>query len=360
MSKAVKVAPALSPLSAIYSSITDALVHIPFHGGGAGAINLAATQPITQGSTTKITLGSTPSPLPMAGTYVKIASVTPAAYNGYHKVLDASGANVWLDLDSGAFDPWTSGGAMSFNVLYDRAGNLPAQDVRGLVTGIWANPADGLTTDSGGSYTSAIPSADLSAFDLDGFAGFVVLSVDVLAPATPSAEEFIFSIGRSSATGPYSGSGHLSMKLQVGQAVLSFRPRTVAGNDADGAGGGSNVSLYSTMLGTTAPRTVTFLLDLRDTANVPIYAYLDGVLKASASANLTNMLDWPGITNGAAIGGNLGLTLTPSNLLGAATPTPSQARVQNLLWWKTTKSLADVQKAILGWATTHELPREVI
>lgn len=355
----VKSAPALNPLSSIYDTITDTLVHIPMRGGGAGSLNLSATLAITKGSTTKITLGSTPSPLPMIGTYVKLASVVPATYNGYHRVIAASGQNVWVDLDSSAFDDWTSGGAMTFNVLYDRLGNLPAQDILGTVTGLWANPANGLTAHSAGSYTARITESDLSAFSLDGFAGFLVISADILAPATPSADEYIFSIGRNPATGGYSGSGCVTLRLSGGQAVLILRPRTVAGADAGGAAGGTNLLLFSTALGTAAQRTVTYLVDLRSTSSAPVYAYLDGVLKAAGSMTLTNMLDWPGITNGMTIGGSLNDSLTPSEYLGSAV-TPSQARVQNLLWWKTTKSLAAVQKAILNWSMTHELPREVV
>ena len=149
------------------------------------------------------------------------------------------------------------------------------------------------------------------------------------------------------------------MSLSGGQVVLTFRPRTVAGSDSGGAGGGTNTFIYSSALGTTAGRTVTFLLDLRSTSSATIYAYLDGVLKAAGAITLTNLIDWPGITNGMSIGANLNGSLVASEYLGSAV-TSSQARVQNLIWWKTTKSLTTVQRAIIRHAQTGELPREVV
>lgn len=354
---------AISPLSSVYSAVTDTLVHVPFHGGGAGAINLAAASAIVQGYPTKIVLASTPSPLPMPGTYVKLNSVTPTTYNGYHKVIAASGANVWLDLDSSALAAWSSGGNMSFNVIYDRLGNLAQQDVSGTITGIWANQAHGLTSHSAGNYTARITEANASAFSLDGFAGFLVIGCKVIVPANPSADEYIFSMGRTSATGGYTGSGGLSLRLTTAttpQMILTFRPRTVVGDDAGGAAGGSNTLVYSTDLGNAAVRNVVYLLDLRSTSSATCYCYLDGVQKAAAALTLTNMIDWPGITNGIVFGANLNGSLVPAEYLGAAAVTPSQARVSDFLFWETTKGLTTVQRAINRWSTLGELPREVV
>lgn len=357
----VKVAPALSPLSAIYSAITDTLIHMPFHGGGAATINFAAALAVVKGYPTKVTLGSAPSPAPLCGSKVKVSGATPTGYNGYWKVLYSNGADVYLDLDSSALGDWASGGAMSFNVIYDRLGNLAEQDLSGTVTGLWADQTNGMVAHSAGTYTARITSG-ISAFDLSAFSGFLVVGAKLkISSATPSSEEFLFSMGRISATGAYSGSGTIALSISTsGQLTLYFRPRTVAGADAGGAGGGTNSFAFSSALGTTAQRNVVFLLDLRSTSSATCYAYLDGVLKAATALTLTNMLDWPGNTNGIVFGANLNGSLVPAAYLGAATPTASGAVVEDFLWWKTTKSLTTVQRAINRWQRNGELPREVV
>ena len=166
---------AVIPKSSVYSLVTDTMMHFPLKGGGAASVILAGSNAITRGSPTKITLASTPSPLPMPGGYIKLASITPTSYNGYHKVLAAAGADVWIDLDSSSLADWVSGGAMTFNVIYDRFGREPQQGIAGTITGVWANQADGLTSHSAGTYASRIASP-ASAWDLSGFAGLLVLS----------------------------------------------------------------------------------------------------------------------------------------------------------------------------------------
>ena len=351
---------AVIPKSSVYSLVTDTMMHFPLKGGGAASVNLAGSSAITRGNPTKITLGSTPSPLPMPGTYVKIAGATPSAYNGYWLVLQSSGADVYVDLDSSTLADWSSGGAMTFNVLYDRFGREPQQDISGTITGIWANQGDGLTSHSAGTYASRI-TAPNSAWDLTGYAGILVIGVKAKIGASPSADEYLFSIGRTSSSGAYSGAGGLSLRIASGgsQIALTYRPRTVAGSDSGGAGGGTNTLVYSNALGTSATRNVVFLLDFRTAGAVTIYAYMDGVLKASGSATMTNAIDHPGVTNGMAFGANLNGSLTPAEYLGAA-GTPSQARIKDLWWWKTSKSMVTVQRAIARWSQTGEIPTECI
>src|SRR5574340_1034038 len=210
----VKVAPALSPLSAIYSAITDTLIHIPFHGGGGAAINFAASLAVVKGYPTKVTLGSTPSPAPLCGSKVKVSGVTPTGYNGYWKVVYSNGADVYLDLDSSALGDWASGGTMSFNVLYERLGNLAAQDLSGTVTGLWADQTNGMVAHSAGTYTARIPTG-ISAFYLSAFSGFLVIGAKIkISSDTPSSEKFQFSIDRQSQTGAYSGSGMISARAR--------------------------------------------------------------------------------------------------------------------------------------------------
>jgi len=346
---------ALTPAATIYSNATDTLVHIPFHGGGAAALNLAGSNAITRGYPTKITLGSTPSPLPTPGTFVKLNSVTPSAYNGYHKVLMASAADVWLDLDSSAMVDWTSGGNMSFNVIYDRFGNLLPQDIAGTITGLWANKVDGMTAHGSGSNTALIGAANASAFDLTGFRGILVVGFRQYKSAVPAAgDEYIFSLGRKVNTGAYSASGTVALLLPSGsnQAQLYFRPRT----SADG-GGTQTGPVQSSSMGTTAKRRACWLLDLRSTSSAAIYAYLDGVIFNSASIDLTNLVDWPSAVNGVAFGANITAALALDQLYGAQA---TGARISDFWWWKSSKSMVQVQRAIIKWSQMGELPLEVV
>jgi len=351
---------AVIPKSSVYSLVTDTMMHFPLKGGGAASVNLAGSNAITRGSPTKITLASTPSPLPMPGGYIKLASITPTSYNGYHKVLAAAGADVWIDLDSSSLADWVSGGAMTFNVIYDRFGREPQQDIAGTITGVWANQADGLTSHSAGTYASRIASP-ASAWDLSGFAGLLVIATKIKIGAAPTEDEYIFSIGRTSPTGSYSGSGCLSLRIASGgtQVILTYRPRTVSGSDSGGAAGGTNTLVYSTALGTTAARNLVWLLDFRTAGAVTIYGYLDGVLKVSSSATMTNAIDNVGTTNGLVFGANINGSLTPAEYLGSA-GTPSQARIKDLWWWKTSKSMVTVQRAIAKWSKHGEIPTECI
>lgn len=188
-----------------------------------------------------------------------------------------------------------------------------------------------------------------------------MIAAKVKVGAAPTADEYIFSIGRTSPTGGYSGSGCLTLRIASGgtQAVLTYRPRTVAGSDSGGAGGGTNTLVYSTSLGTTATRNMVWMLDFRTANAVTIYGYLDGVLKVSASATMTNAIDHPGITNGVVFGASLNGSLTPAEYLGSA-GTPSQTRIKDLWWWKTSKSMVAVQRAISKWSKTGEIPNDCI
>lgn len=346
----------IKPISALYADTVAKAIHIPMHGGGsATAINLAASLAITRGTITKITLGSTPSPLPMAGTQIKLASVVPADYNGYHTVVAASGADVWIDLDSSALADWTSGGAMSFGVLYDRFGNLASKDIQGTQTGIWANQADGLTAHSAGSYSPRIVAADAAPFDLTGYRGILMVGAKLRVTGTPTVDEFVFSVGRSSKQATYSASGHIGVRLGGGgnQAALSFRPAGADNDDVD-----TNTFAYTGNLGTSAQRRVAWLLDLRDTSTAYIYAYLDGVLKSGGTITLTGMTDWPSVANGAIIGADLNGSLAAANLLGASA---SGARVSDLVWLPLNKSMSSMQRLVERWSRIGELhPLDVL
>lgn len=281
-------------------------VYWPLTGGGSTAINLAA---ITKGYPTVVRLGSAASC--RAGQVVKVVDAGGMTeVNGYHRVLWVNGSDVALDVDSGGFTTYTSAGQMHFNVLYDvfgpASGRVPAQDLQGTLTNIWANPTDGLTPDGSGTRTNLMTSG-VEVFDLDGFDGLVVIGFMCLDGATPSNSEYLFGIGRQTVTGTHSETGNLAV-AHIGAAAqlsLSFRPRTAA------AGEGTN-----TLAGATAPSNgtlvhVAFVVDCRAPTAPVLYSYLNGAQKASSAATMTNATGLPtvgsaGVTFGADITNVLG------------------------------------------------------
>lgn len=342
---------ALKPQSTVYDQATDTIVHIPFHGGGAAAVNLSGTLPIKRGATTKITLGSTPSPLPMPGTMVKLNSVTPADYNGYHRVLASTGANVWIDLDSSEMADWTSGGNMSFNHIYDKFGNMAPADIAGTITGLWVAPQNGMTSHSGGSYTGLL-TAGIDPFDLTGFRGILVVGCNMTIPVAPNAAEQVFGMGVFVASGTNTAEGAFGVTIESGGTTVGayFRPATAA----DSAG--SNKSGNTGSLGTTTKRHVAWVLDFRDFPNTSsMYTYLDGVLKDTDALTLTNAIDLPSNANGVCIGGRINTDLSIINKLGSAA-TPSQATVENFVFWKSTKTMAETQAALVQMIANGGVP----
>lgn len=347
MSKSnVKIAPALKPRSSIASRITDDLVFLPLHGGGnAAALNLAASGAITRGGTTKLTLASTPSPLPMVGTTIKLNSVTPSTYNGYHKVLDASGANVWIDLDSSALADWTSGGNVTFNVIYDKMGNMASQDVQGTLTNLWANQALGITADAAGTFTNRITTG-IDDFDLSGFRGYLVLGANIQIAANPSAVEFIFSLGVNDASGANTQTGAICMTIES-TGIVQFTTRPAY------SGSNANTFTATSALSVGVTANVFAILDFTNMpTSATIHLFKDGVLKESEAVTVTGATDCPSNATGIAIGCKISTALALQSKLGAS---GSGAKVDKLLWWKSTKDFATTIEAVRRFGLNGEL-----
>lgn len=346
MSNAVKVAPALKSRSSIPSRVTDEMVFLPLHGGGnASAINLSATAPITRGVTTKLALGSVPSIIPMVGTQIKLNSVTPSAYDGYHKVIDASGANVWIDLDSSGLADWESGGNVTFNVIYDQMGRMASQDVQGVLTNLWANQTLGITADAAGTFTNRITDG-IEAFDLTGFRGYLVIGANVQIAALPIATEFIFSLGVSDASGTNTSSGAICMAIDAtGNVQFTTRPAY--------SGAGVNTFIFSGALSAGVQANIIAILDC---TNIPssatIHIFKDGVLRESKAITTTGATDCPSNAAGVAIGCKISTSLTLQSKLGSS---GSGAKVDKLLWWKSTKDFAATIEAARRYAVNGEL-----
>lgn len=346
MSKAVKVAPALKPRSSISSRVTDEMVFLPLHGGGnAAALNLAAAGPITRGITTKLALASVPSLIPMVGTQLKLNSVTPSAYNGYHNVIDAGGANVWIDLDSSGLADWASGGNVTFNVIHDKMGNMASQDVQGVLTNLWANQALGITADAAGTFTNRI-TAGIEAFDLTGFRGYLVLGANVQIAANPSATEFIFSLGANDASGTNTPTGAICMTIES-TGIVQFTTRPAY------SGANANTFISSGALSAGVQANVFAVVDCTNMpASGTIHVFNDGVLRESKAITITGATDCPSNATGVAIGCKISTALALQSKLGA---NGSGAKVDKLLWWKSTKDFATTIEAARRYAVNGEL-----
>ena len=344
MRNAIKQAPALKPISSIASRITDTLVHMPLHGGGTATINVSA---VSLGNPTRITLGAAFTGI--VGQTVKLASLGGVTQlNGYAKVIGLAPANgVVVDVDSSAFAAYTSGGTMAFNVIADSMGNLAPQDIQGTVTGIWANPANGITAHTGGTNTNRITTG-LDAFDLSAFSGYLVLAFDLVIAATPSAKEIVFALGCSSTPGTNSGAGCIQAAIETsGIVTCTFRPKTAAD------GGGTNSFISSPAIGNATKRSIALVVDM--TGGGVMHIFMDGVVRTSVSLTLTNSIGNPSIAAGVAIGALIHTDLNLFYKLGSAAVTPSQAKIANLLWWKSTKGFATTMEAVKRYASTSEL-----
>ena len=346
MRNATKQAPALKPRSSVAERITDTLVHIPMHGGGSAAI---AVQGVTRGNTTTIKLASAYTGI--VGQTIKLESLgTITALNGYAKVIDlAPSDSVVIDVDSSTFPAWTAGGSMLFNVISDRMGNLAPQNILGTVTGIWDNKENGLTTHSAGTNTGLITTG-LDAFNLAGFAGHLVLAFEIYMVAIPSDREQLFSLGVQTGAGTNTAAGTIGVAIETSGVVqTTFRPAAVSD------GGASNTYFNTGGIGTATKKRIAFVFDLASSpTSAMVHTFIDGVLRSSTTLTMTGAIGSPANTVGLAIGAEISPSLSLTNKLGSST-TSSQARIANLLWWKSSKGFADTVEAVRRFGVDGEL-----
>lgn len=320
------------------------MIWLPCIGGQAGSINLNGTAPITKGYPTRVMLGSATSA--RAGQYVTLSGVGGMTeLNGTWKVLDRDGQVLWLDVDSGNFADWTSGGACQHDVIFDRCGNLAPFTLQGTTTGAWANPGFGLTSHSAG--LNSLVLTDLPECLDFSDAKFIVAGCTVLQPATPSAIETIISLGRRNTT--HGNEGTLSLTFETTNVVLTYRPQTSAQ--------GVNTSSYSTILGTTDRRMVTGLVDIEEGVQ---YVYLDGRVRDSDTINTTALIGPPVRAAGLCFGGSINASDAIENKFGAA-GTPSQGRVKDVFIWKPAATIdaAAIHTAIREYHRTGEWPGNI-
>lgn len=340
---------ALKPLSGVLDAIpaTDTVVFMPLHGGGTAAI---AVSGVSRGNPTTVSLASAYTGI--VGQSVKLASLGGiTALNGYAKVIGTITNGIVIDIDSSAMPAWTSGGTITPLVVADVMGSITPQDVLGTATGIWANPSDGLTSHLAGTWCDKLAGSNLTPFDLTGFSGIAVLAFDVYIGAAPGSRETIFGMGVIGNAGN-SKTGTISASIGASGTAIEtiFRPATAV--DAAGA----NTFTYSSSLGVGGRAHVAFIFDLTNPSAATAHSMTNGVLIGSSSLTLTGRTDWPSSSNGVAIGAGLDSALAIATKFGAGTTTQSGGRVQNLLWWKTTKTLTQTIRAVSRLAKSKSLP----
>ena len=338
MRNAIKQAPALKPARSVVESLADAMF-LPMHGAQIASTNITG---ITTGYPTIIKFGATI--LPMAGQTMKIASCTPATYNGYHTVLWAAGGGVAIDLDSSALGAWSTGGFSTFIHLRDLTGNNGPFDVAGTTTGIWAAPTSGLTAHASGSWVAPFTSNDL--LELTGYTGKLLIAFDFTLGAITTGNEFILGINKIDQTGTNSKYGTLTVGINgIGQnPSLYYRPVTAA----DGGGTTSTVGVGA-MAATTAH--CAFIADFSGAAPV-LRAYKNGTAIGSVTATMTNATGQPSLANlGAGILCGVDGTGAVSGKLGSA---GSGAVIQNLVIQKSDESIATLVNRIRNLSKLKE------
>lgn len=331
---------ALKPLSAVAAAITDTLVFMPMHGGGTATIGVTG---VSRGNPTTVSLASPYTGV--VGQKIKLLSLGGmTALNGYQKVIGTVTNGVVIDVDTSdvtAYPAWTSGGSISTMVLSDIKSTLSPQDIQGTTTGVWANPSDGLTSHLAGTNTPKLAGADLTPFDLTGYSGIAVLAFDIYINAAPGSRETIFGMGVIG-NGGNSKTGTLSASIGSGGTAIELVVRPATAVDATGA----NTFAYSASIGAAAYGHVAFVFDFTNPASAIVHSFTNGLLTTSTAISLTAKTDWPSSSNGVVIGAGLDAALAIATKLGAGTTTQSGARIQNLLWWKSSKSMTQTIRAV--------------
>lgn len=310
------------------------------HQSDNTARNFAALDPVTYGYPTKILLGSAPTYLP--GSYVTISGVVGATgLNGTHRVLYIGPGNaIAIDYDSGTSPLWSSGGSVSPAIFQDEFKLEAAHPIQGTVAGIWSNPTLGLTAHSAGTSSLRITTGDTDKFDLVGFRGRLVLGAEVRITSAPSGDETFFALGCRDASGNNTRFGGITMQINSSrQFQIAVRPRTVSD------GGVSNTFLFGQTLTTGVSYKIAFILDYGDFPTAAdMHCFVDGELVRSASITLTNATEpMEASSIGYVIAGRLATSLAVQGQLGL---NGSGAFMQNLLWWKTNKSMTDTIRAV--------------
>lgn len=313
------------------------------HQSDNTARSFGATSPVAPGYPTVITLGGASTS--MAGGWATISDVVGMTeLNGTWRVLwRGAGNTIALDVDSGAFSPWVSGGTLTPTVIQDEFQQAPAMQIQGTVTGVWGNPMFGLTAHSGGS-NSLRQTAGIDAFDLSGFRGRLVVGCGLWINAAPSGDEGVFSVGVNSASGAGTAAGAVTINLEASRE-LKFMVRPASATD----GAGSNNFAYSGALTLQTSYKVALIVDFDGfPATGESHIVLDGAHVRSYAMTMTGATDAPGIAAGMAIGARIGNG--PSYAIGGLMGSlGSGLRLQELLWWKTSKSLTDTMRAVQAW-----------
>lgn len=319
------------------------------HQSDITARNFGATSPVAVGYPTVVTLGSTPTC--MAGSWVAVSGVVGMTQlNGAWRCLWRSGNAVALDVDSSGFSAWVSGGTITPTIVQDEfqvgPPNMPLQ---GTLTNVFDNPMQGITAHSGGTNTLR-QTADLERFDLTGFRGRLVHSLDLWINAAPSADEGIFGIGPTGAADVGSASGCFTLQLENSrQLKWLIRPRTAAD------GQGSHTFVFSGALTLQTRYKAALVIDFADApASAMSYVILNGAQVRSTAVTMTNAVDPLGVAGGMAFGARI-LAGPSYNLSGRMGSLGSGLRVQEMLWWRTTKSLTDTMRAVRTWHRTGSM-----
>lgn len=314
------------------------------HQSDNTARNFGATSPVAPGYPTVITLGGATTS--MAGGWVTVSNVVGMTeLNGTWRVLwRGPGNTIALDVDSGAFSPWVSGGTLTPIVIQDEFRQAPAMPIQGTVTDVWSNPMFGLTAHSSGTY-SLRQTSGIEAFDLTGFRGRLVVGCGLWFSAAPSADEGIFSVGTNGAADVGSASGLVMINLENSRNLkMTFRGAAAAD------GGAANNFLFSGALTLSTPYKVAFVLDFDGFPSTGEgHVVVDGAHVRSYAFNLAGVVDAPSTASGLVIGTRI-LTGPTFNLSsGRMGALGSGARLQELLWWQTSKSLTDTMRAVQAW-----------
>lgn len=241
--------------------------------------------------------------------------------------------------------------------ITDRFGRVPAFDLVGTTTGLWANRLSGMTADAAGNAGPKLALANLAPLDLSTVAPGekLVFAMRVQKSANPSGSaEKIFTMGSTDGAG---NTGHATGCIQLtiqtnGNMQMLFRPRS----SADAVNGINSFASVGNV-GIANPHHVVFILDMTDPAAPLIYGLENGTQRALITPDMSASvgLPVPNTVNGIFLGTN-GLANGSASTAARMGQNGTGLRLGEFLIWRTSQALDRVLRVMDFHRVNRTLP----
>lgn len=241
--------------------------------------------------------------------------------------------------------------------ITDRFGRVPAFDLVGTTTGLWANRLSGMTADAGGNAGPKLALANLAPLDLSTVAPGekLVFAMRLQKSANPSGSaEKLFTLGSTDAAGSAGhATGCIQLNIQTnGNVQMLFRPRSSA-DAVNGINSFANVG----NVGVVNPHYVSFVLDMTDPAAPLIYGHSDGIQRVLVTPDMSASVGYPvpNANNGIFIGTN-GLANGNASTAARMGQNGTGLRFGEFLIWRTSQQMDRILRVLDHHRLQRTLP----